>query len=70
METIIANPKNKAESRAIITFLKSLKVDVEVYEKPTKQDILKSIQQGAKEAKMYIDGKIKLKNAFDLINEL
>ena len=39
METIIANPKNKAESKAIITFLKSLKVDVEVYEKPTKKDI-------------------------------
>ena len=65
-----ANPKNKAESKAIISFLKSLKVDVEVYEKPTKKDILKSIEQGAKEAKMYIDGKIKLQNAFDLINEL
>ena len=70
METIIANPKNKAESKAIITFLKSLKVDVEVYEKPSKEDVLKSIEQGAKEAKMYIDGKIKLQNAFDLINEL
>ena len=46
METIIANPKNKAESKAIISFLKSLKVDVEVYEKPTKKDILKSIEQG------------------------
>ncbi len=70
METIIANPKNKTESKAIITFLKSLKVDVEVYKKPTKKDVLKSIGQGAKEAKMYIDGKIKLQNAFDLINEL
>ena len=70
METIIANPKNKAESKAIITFLKSLKVDVEVYKNPTKEDVLKSIEQGAKEAKMYSDGKIKLQNAFDLINEL
>ena len=52
METIIANPKNKAESKAIITFLKSLKVDVEVYKNPTKEDVLKSIEQGAKEAKM------------------
>lgn len=70
METIIANPKNKKDSKAILDFLASLNVKAEVYEKRTKEDILNSIQQGAKEAKMHIDGKIKLQHFSDLLNEL
>ena len=70
MESIIANPKTKAESKAILDFLKSMKIDVEVYEKPTKEKVLKSIEQGAKEVKLYLEGKIKLQNAFELYNEL
>ena len=32
MDSIIANPKTKAESKAILDFLKSMNIDVEVYE--------------------------------------
>ena len=70
MDSIIANPKTKAESKAILDFLKSMKIDVEVYEKPTKAKILKSIEQGFMEAKMYEQGKIKLQDAFKVYNEL
>ncbi len=70
MDSIIASPKTKAESKAILDFLKSMKVDVEVYEKPSKAKVLKNIEQGFKELKMYKEGKIKLQDAFDLYNEL
>ena len=70
MDSIIANPKTKAESKAILDFLKSMNIDVEVYEKPTKAKILKSIEQGFKEAKMHEQGKIKLQDAFEVYNEL
>lgn len=70
MDSIIVNPKTKAESKAVLDFLKSMKIDVEVYEKPTKEEVLKSIEQGAKEVKLYLEGKIKLQNAFELYNEL
>jgi hypothetical protein len=70
MDAIIANPKSKEESKVILDFLKSMKIDVEVYKKPSKEKTLKSIDQGFKELKMYKEGKIKLQNAFDLYNEL
>ena len=70
MNSIIANPKTEAESKAVLDFLKSMKIDVEVYEKPSKEEVLKSIEQGAKEVKLYLEGKIKLQNAFELYNEL
>jgi hypothetical protein len=70
MDSIIANPKTRAESEAILDFLNSMKIDVEVIEKPTKEEVLNSIEQGAKEVKLYLEGKIKLQNAFELYNEL
>ena len=70
MTSIIANPKTKAELQATLDFLQSMKINVEVYEKPAKAKILKSIEQGFKEAKMYEQGKIKLQDAFEVYNEL
>ncbi|MEP6711206.1 MAG: hypothetical protein ABJA37_02265 [Ferruginibacter sp.] len=70
METIVANPKNKTEVKAILHFLKQMKVKADVYKEPTKAQVLKSIEQGAKEAQMYLAGKIKLKKASELLNEL
>jgi hypothetical protein len=70
METIIATPKNKAEVKAVLDFLKSIKVKAHVYHEPTKEEVLESIGKGAAEAKLYMEGKIKLQNAFDLYNEL
>ena len=70
MNSIIASPKTEAETKAVLDFLNSMNIDVEVYEKPTKEEVLKSIEQGAKEVKLYLEGKIKLQNAFELYNEL
>lgn len=70
MNSIIASPKTEAETKAVLDFLNSMNIDVEVYEKPSKEEVLKSIEQGAKEVKLYLEGKIKLQNAFELYNEL
>ena len=70
METIIATPKNKAEAKAIIEFLKKMKVKADIYNEPTKTQVLKSIEQGAKEAKLYAEGKLKLKKVSALLDEL
>ena len=70
MNSIIASPKTEAETKAVLDFLNSMNIDVEVYEKPSKEEVLKSIEEGAKEVKLYLEGKIKLQNAFELYNEL
>jgi hypothetical protein len=70
MDSIIANPKTKAESKVVLDFLKSMKIDAEVYEKPTKEAVLKNIEQGFKELKDYKKGKIKLQNFSELLDEL
>ena len=70
METIIAEPKSKSESKAILDFLKQIKVKANVYKEPSKKDILKSMEQGAKETSLYINGKIHLRKAKELLNEL
>ena len=70
METIIAEPASKSESKAILDFLKKIKVKASVYKEPSKKEILKSIEQGAKETSLYINGKIHLKEAKELLNEL
>ena len=43
MNSIIASPKTEAETKAILDFLKLMKIDVEVYEKPSKEQVLKSL---------------------------
>ena len=70
MDSIIASPKTKAESKVILDFLKSMKIDVVVHKKSSKDKVLKSIEQGFKELKMYKEGKIKLQNFSELLDEL
>jgi hypothetical protein len=70
METIIARPKSKSESKAILDFLKKMRVKANVYKQPSKREVLRSIEQGAKETHLYIKGKLKLKDAKKLLNEL
>ncbi len=70
METIIAEPRSKSESKAILDFLRKMNVKANVYKEPLKKDVLKSIEQGAKETRLYIEGKMHLKEAKELLNEL
>ncbi len=70
METIIAEPRSKSESKAILDFLRKMNVKANVYKEPLKKDVLKIIEQGAKETRLYIEGKMHLKEARELLNEL
>lgn len=70
METIIVEPKSKSESKAILDFLKKINVKANIYKEPTKKEVLKSIEQGAKETSLYLKGKLHLEDAKKLLNEL
>ncbi len=69
METIIVKPGNSREYREVISFLKKIKVKAEVYQEPSKEQVLKSIEKGAKSAAAFIRGKKKLKEAKALLRE-
>jgi cell division protein FtsX len=70
METIIVKPKNADQAKEVLNVLKKMKVKAEVYQDRTKEEILDSIERGAKEAAEYLKGKRKLRNIQDLLNEL
>lgn len=70
METIIVKPKNAEEAKEVLEFLKKRKIKKEVYRERTKEEILDSIGQGAKEVRDHLDGKIKLRNINELLDEL
>lgn len=70
METIIVKSKNSKKTKAVLDFLKKNRMKAEVYQEPGKEQILKSIEKGMKEVQLHLEGKIKLKNARTLLNEL
>ena len=70
METIIIRPHNSTKSKIVLNFLKKEKIKAEVYKEPTKAQVLKSIETGAKQAAHFMKGKIKLKDAKSLLSEL
>ena len=70
METIIVKPKTVSESKAVLDFLKKTRIKTEVYKEPSKKDILDSIEQGAREVQSYLKGKLKLREAKHLLDEI
>ena len=70
METIIVKPKTEKESEQVLRVLEQMNIEAEVYRDRTKEEILDSIERGAKEAADYIKGKTKLKGAQQLLDEL
>lgn len=70
METIIVKPKTQEESEQVLRVLEQMNVDMEIYRERTKDEILDSIERGAKEASDFIKGKIQLKDAQQLLDEL
>jgi cell division protein FtsX len=70
METIIVKPKNAEQAKEVLEVLKKLKIKTEVYPDRTKEEILNGIEQGAKEAAEYLQGKRKLRSAKEFLNEL
>lgn len=70
METIIVKPKNADQAKEVLNVLKKMKVKAEVYHDRTKEEILRGIEQGAKEVSEYLQGKRKLRSAKDFLDEL
>jgi ADP-heptose:LPS heptosyltransferase len=70
METIIAKPSSSRQYREVVDFLKKKKVKTEIYKEPSKAQVLKSIEKGAKETAAFIIGKKELKEAKELLSEL
>lgn len=70
METIIVKPKTVSQSKAVLDFLKKTRIKAEVYKEPSKKEILNSIEQGAREVQLYLKGKLKLKEAKHLLDEI
>ncbi len=70
METIIVKSKDHKKTKAVLDFLKKNRMKAEVYPEPTKEEILDSIERGAREAAAFLKGKKKLREAKDLLNEL
>lgn len=70
METIIIKPRNPEEAREVLDFLKQRKIKKEIYKERTKKQILDSIERGAKEAADFLKGKVQLKDAQQLLDEL
>lgn len=78
MEKIIVRPKNAEEAKEVLALLQKMKIETEVYpvasneiaRDRTKEEILDSIERGMQEVEDYKAGKIKLKDAKSLLNEL
>lgn len=70
METIVIKPRSAEKTKMVLDFLKKARIKAEIYKEPTKKEILDGIEAGAKEAQQYLAGKVKLKDAKQLLDEL
>lgn len=70
METIVIKSRDSKKTKALLDYLKKNRMKAEVYPDPDKEQILKNIEKGAKEAADHIKGKIKLRDVKELLSEL
>jgi len=74
METLIVKPKNMEELHFVQTMLNRMRIKSEVKEvdkkKRLKKEFLDSFEKRVEQVNQDLAGEIKLKNAFDLLNEL
>ena len=70
MKTLTIQPNNSSDYRLFIDLAKRLKVDFLEQEVPTKKMFLAGLEKSIEDVKKHRKGEKKLKNAFDLINEL
>ena len=62
--------KDSKKTKALLDYLKKNRMKAEVYPEPDKEQILKNIEKGMKEVQQHLQGKIKLKDARKLLDEL
>lgn len=71
---LIVKPRNEEELRFVQSVLNRMKIKNELREtdvkKRRKQEFLDSLEGRAEQLNKAIKGEVKLKNAFDLLNEL
>lgn len=76
METILVKPRNKEELELVSSILKHMKIRSFVQKKEmakkkkAKAEFLDSLEGRLNEVKQHLEGKIKLKDARTLLNEL
>ena len=76
METIIVKPRNKKEFELVASLMQRMKIPTLVTEKKNtakrkaKEKFLDSLEGRLNEVKLHMEGKIKLKDARDLLNEI
>lgn len=70
MDTIIVKPSSRNEYKEVITLLRKMKIKTEIYKERSTEQILKSIENGAKEAALFLKGKSKLQDAKSFLSEL
>ncbi len=70
MNRIIVKPKTSNQYKEVITLLRKMKIKTEIYKDPSKEEILKSIEKGAKAASLFLKGKVELQDTKALLNEL
>ncbi len=76
METIVIKPRNKDEFELISKMLKKMHIRTSVLTqeknkaKKSKIQFLKSLPKRINQVKLHEEGKLKLKDAKDLLNEL
>ena len=77
METIIVKPKDSAQAKEILEALRKMNVEAKlhagsvesIFEEPSDEKILASIERGMQEVEDYKAGKIQLKDAKSLLDE-
>lgn len=74
MGTITIHPTNQADYKLFINLAQRLKVsyveEKDDYKPTTKKEFLEGVERSVQEIKQHLNGEIKLKNAFDLLNEI
>jgi hypothetical protein len=74
METLLIKPKDKEEFDLVQSILKRMRIKTEIVEKKNKkqrkEEFLESLEGRLQEVERAERGEIKLKNAYDLLNEL
>ena len=78
METLVVKPRNKEELAFVADLMKRMNICTSVQKKElsanakkkAKEDFLNSLPNRLNQVQLHMEGKIKLKDARDLINEL
>ena len=70
MKTLMIQPRNKSDYRLFIDLAKRLNVNYLEQDVPTQKQFLDGLEQSVEDVKKHRRGEMKLRNAFDLINEL